>query len=602
MAAAVTPTRTDDPAEGGNVCVPTATDCSLRNAIIAAEKEKGTVQLRTPPAGTDTYVLNHGALTIKGPVTIAGVDPRSTIIQQTGSGSDVFEIDAGPTTLNGITIIGAHGAFAHGVDELDPTSLLTLSDVSITGNSAEGKEGFAGSGGGVANDSKGQLMIVDSSVTHNTAKPAEGGSNGEGAGVFGGEGPVTIVNSTIAGNSASSGLNPAFGGGIAMTAGTLELSSVTLAGNASAGVGGNLAVASEAKVTDSIIAGGAAATAGTENCRTSGGGAIHSLGFNLEDRNQCSLGASGDQINANPLLGALQDNGGFGVFTEALPLNSPAVDHGSPVGCHDALGAAVTTDQRGASRGSPCDIGAFEGSYPPTAITSTTISGTPATGHALTCAPASFSGALPITIAYQWLREGAAIPGAVASTYGVSATDADHVLTCVVTATNPDGTVSSRASATVAVLAVLAVRTAAVPIVSSATQSASKWREGNALARITANKNAKKKLPLGTTFSFSLNEPAAVTFTFTQAAAGRRVGNRCIAQTNKNKKKRRCTRNVVAGTLAFSAHAGGNKVRFQGPISKRRKLSPGSYTLLISATASGKQSARTTLHFTIVSG
>jgi virginiamycin B lyase len=136
------------------------------------------------------------------------------------------------------------------------------------------------------------------------------------------------------------------------------------------------------------------------------------------------------------------------------------------------------------------------------------------------------------------------------------------------------------------------------PILSSLSETAKTWRAGNALAQIS-KKSKKKKLPLGTTFSFSLNEPASVTFTFTERTSGRKVKGKCVAQTKKNKKKPHCTRTVTAGTLTFSAHAGTNKVRFEGPITTHEKLKPGSYTLLVTATASGKHSTTETLHFTI---
>jgi hypothetical protein len=93
-----------------------------------------------------------------------------------------------------------------------------------------------------------------------------------------------------------------------------------------------------------------------------------------------------------------------------------------------------------------------------------------------------------------------------------------------------------------------------------------------------------------------------VTFTFTEPTIGRKVGKSCVAQTSTNKHKHRCTRTVIAGTLTFSAHAGTNKVRFEGPISKHSKLKPGSYTLLVTATASGEHSTTRTLHFTIAHG
>jgi hypothetical protein len=47
---------------------------------------------------------------------------------------------------------------------------------------------------------------------------------------------------------------------------------------------------------------------------------------------------------------------------------------------------------------------------------------------------------------------------------------------------------------------------------------------------------------------------------------------------------------------------GTDRVRFEGVLSKHKKLKPGSYTLLITATASGKHSVPATLRFTIASG
>ena len=135
------------------------------------------------------------------------------------------------------------------------------------------------------------------------------------------------------------------------------------------------------------------------------------------------------------------------------------------------------------------------------------------------------------------------------------------------------------------------------PTLSSLNESAKTWREGNALAQIS-----KKKLPVGTTFSFGLNVPARVTFTFTEPASGRKVRKRCVAQTKKNKKEHSCTRTVISGTLTFSAHAGTNKVHFEGSISKHKKLKLGSYTLLVAATASGKRSTTRALHFAIAHG
>ena len=114
------------------------------------------------------------------------------------------------------------------------------------------------------------------------------------------------------------------------------------------------------------------------------------------------------------------------------------------------------------------------------------------------------------------------------------------------------------------------------PEVQNARQSTTRWRAGNRLARISR----AKKTPTGTTFSFSLNEEATVTFSFTHRVGGH---------------------TATAGTLTFTGHSGTDKVAFQGRISPGKKLKPGRYTLMITATNSaGMRSAPRSLGFTIV--
>ncbi len=139
------------------------------------------------------------------------------------------------------------------------------------------------------------------------------------------------------------------------------------------------------------------------------------------------------------------------------------------------------------------------------------------------------------------------------------------------------------------------------PILSNLTETAIAWRVGKLLARLSAARPRRHpKYPVGTTFSFKLDRAAQVTFKFTHSVSGRRVGRRCVAQTRRNRRGRRCTRTLVAGTLAFAARAGTNKVRFQGLIARGRRLAPGNYTLLATASASGKRSATAYIGFTIV--
>ena len=134
------------------------------------------------------------------------------------------------------------------------------------------------------------------------------------------------------------------------------------------------------------------------------------------------------------------------------------------------------------------------------------------------------------------------------------------------------------------------------PSITAAHQSASTWRESSRLAQITR----KHKPPIGTTFSFSLNEQASVSFSFTQQVAGRKVGHKCVAQTKKNAKRRTCKRTVTVASLSFAGHGGTNKVAFQGRISRSQKLKPGRYTLIITATNTVGHSTPKKLSFTIV--
>jgi hypothetical protein len=138
----------------------------------------------------------------------------------------------------------------------------------------------------------------------------------------------------------------------------------------------------------------------------------------------------------------------------------------------------------------------------------------------------------------------------------------------------------------------------AAPIVANARESHRRWREGKKLARIS---KTRMKPPVGTMFSFSLNQAASVTFTFTQRLAGRKAGPRCVAKTHANAKHKFCKRTLTAGVLSFSGHQGTNKVIFQGRITRTRKLKPGRYALVITAAnAAGQKSSPDELGFIIV--
>ncbi len=133
------------------------------------------------------------------------------------------------------------------------------------------------------------------------------------------------------------------------------------------------------------------------------------------------------------------------------------------------------------------------------------------------------------------------------------------------------------------------------PTLTSVSQTHSRWREGSKLAKLS------RRAALGTTFSFTLDQAASVSLSFTQPATGRRVKGKCVAQTHRNRHKPRCQRIVTRGTLKVGAHVGVNHVAFEGRLSALRRLRPGLYTVVITATNAAKQqSAAKRLSFKIV--
>jgi len=134
------------------------------------------------------------------------------------------------------------------------------------------------------------------------------------------------------------------------------------------------------------------------------------------------------------------------------------------------------------------------------------------------------------------------------------------------------------------------------PTLSGVSQSNRRWRAGGALASLS-----RRRAPLGTTFSFGLDQAATVTTTFTQSVGGRKVKGRCVPRTRRNRHRHACKRTLTRGVLTFAGHAGLDKIAFQGRLSSGRRLKPGTYAVLIAArNAAGQSSAVQKLTFTIV--
>jgi virginiamycin B lyase len=134
------------------------------------------------------------------------------------------------------------------------------------------------------------------------------------------------------------------------------------------------------------------------------------------------------------------------------------------------------------------------------------------------------------------------------------------------------------------------------PVISSMSQSHRTWHLGSSLARF-----ARRPI-VGTTFSFRVSEQSTTTFTFTQLLSGRKVGRRCLAPTRARRNRRRCTRLItVRPSLAYTTSAARHRLKFQGRLSRRKRLKPGRYQLSVQSTDAARNKSRArTLRFTVL--
>lgn len=111
------------------------------------------------------------------------------------------------------------------------------------------------------------------------------------------------------------------------------------------------------------------------------------------------------------------------------------------------------------------------------------------------------------------------------------------------------------------------------------------WRLGRKAARVAS----AKRHPVGTSFTVHSDRVVRLRYVFKRCAPQRRKQSR-----------RACSRTRARGTISVRGRAGKNRLHFYGRLSKKRKLTPGTYVLEITGRAStGPRSNPTTVRFTI---
>ena len=385
QAATITVNTTSDAAPTAGECSGNAGDCSLRQAIDAAQPGD------TVALGTNTYSLTLGDdIEIAKSMTLEGSGVSSTTIDgsqnrgnnQYGETARILRTDSGATvTIEDLTLTG-------GDDETDEVQCNVCDTSSLNGGGALWNDGatveiadvaFAnnpgGPVGGVLSTSGGTVNLTNVSFTNDQA--AIGGAlythygtvtgngvtfedDGTSCCGFGAVyllgGTVTLTNSTVVGSGGASSI----GGGIHNGGGTLTLTNDTLSGN----VRGQLMTDTSAvtNVENTII--GSGFSEGDGDCiapgrpddvtdENSGPAITNDLGHNIDQDGSCKLDETGDSSNVDPDLAPIADNGGP-TRTQALLAGSPALGDPSTSDC-------PSQDQRGFPRpDGSCDIGAFE--------------------------------------------------------------------------------------------------------------------------------------------------------------------------------------------------------------------------------------------------
>jgi hypothetical protein len=340
-------------ADDVGTCTPGA--CSVREAFAAADAHSG-ADVVNIPAGH--YVLTNGELTIDegdDTLTVVGANARTTILDAAGQ-SRVLFINDGFVTMSHLTFTGGN-ALGQGGGIFENDQTLTLDHVAVIGNTAITEDSFGGQGGGIFADEP--LTMTNSVVAGNTADGSSATfSGGQGGGIFGNE-PLTLTNVTVSNNIATpaDGGKVAFphsqGGGIFVNELDTTLTNVTMTGNQASGedAGGGIFLNDDTKFQNTLIAHNT--VDGVENNCVNNDNTLTG-DHNLEGGTDCGFTATGDIQNADPLAGALADNGGES-DTQALLTGSLAIDHADGVTC-------PATDQRDLPRPQfgGCDIGAFE--------------------------------------------------------------------------------------------------------------------------------------------------------------------------------------------------------------------------------------------------
>ena len=253
------------------------------------------------------------------------------------------------STINGNAVTAA--AVAHeGGGGLFSTTASDISQSTFANNSVTVSGAGSSGGGGIM--SVGNLTLDDSTVSGNAVLGSAASSGG--GGIYDAN-ASSFQNDTISNNTSKLD-----GGGIDVAASvSITLQNVTLFKNTAIGSGGNILNPFTMSLTNSIVAGGTAASgADIKNTGTINSGDYNIIGTAVVGN--LLTGTLTHNKTADPFLLALSNNGGL-TFTNADQTTSPGRAY-IPYVAGNCGSVTLPQDQRGYTRGTGgrCDVGAFE--------------------------------------------------------------------------------------------------------------------------------------------------------------------------------------------------------------------------------------------------
>lgn len=308
---------------------------SLRQAITDSH-DGDTIDFDSPLKG-QTISLASSELVINKSITISGPGPNLLAVSraQNAPAFRIFNIMPGRlVTIQGLTISNGFAfKFGCGGGILDEGSSLSLINCTVSDNSTDG------TGGGICIDATATLTIDSCTLSGNYAGDYGGG--------IANSGMLTINNSTLSGNRGE------FTGGAILNGfngdASLTINNSTFSGNTTQLHAGGIFNEGQGAISNTTLSGNSGMTGaivnrlatldieGTILNRGESGpnisndsGTVISHGYNVSsDDGGGVLNGPGDQINTDPLLGLLQNNGGPTLTHQLLP-GSPAIDTGNP--------------------------------------------------------------------------------------------------------------------------------------------------------------------------------------------------------------------------------------------------------------------------------